>query len=229
MVPHGLLVMVLVVGVSGEPWTPSTQTSRLGDVEVAIRAATTDPVLLRGHYFSTDEHLQIRVAIRNRGKTRSLHYQGWALRENDPAADNRAYLGDELGRNYSHMNYGDSPPLAQIQEQALPPGGRLDDLLVFALPGKQTKELRLMLPGQALGVAGEFRFAISIDDIDSPRARAAATEIPPTPPPVLPTNSTPSKSLPEKTEEAETEADQRVDQRRSMSAMRSRWAWGRCY
>jgi hypothetical protein len=69
-------------------------------------------------------------------------------------------LKDEHGNTYRINHFA---PFSEVIGQAksgtaIEPGGTLTDVLVFDRPVATAHELRLILPGEAVGRAGSFRF-----------------------------------------------------------------------
>lgn len=136
-------------------WSEAENGSRLKDVQIIARAR-------RGHvnwessgeiHRSPEERLTIWLSIKNRSRTRKIDYKSWRRVG--------AELEDEHGNRYAiiiaHWEVsidGASGPAA------LHPHQTLTDAMVFELPIRNAKELRLTLPGTPLGLEGNFHCRI---------------------------------------------------------------------
>jgi hypothetical protein len=108
---------------------------------------------------SPEELLSIRILIRNTDPNRRLVYAGWGAHNLDGGV--WPLLRDEHGNIYRINHFA---PFAEVVGQAksgtaIEPGGALTDVLVFDRPVATARELRLALPGQAVGRWLWFRFS----------------------------------------------------------------------
>jgi hypothetical protein len=125
---------------------------------------------------SGPDQLVITLRVTDHDPDRKVDYAGWASRPGRPRDESlRATLTDEFGNRYKPVHFGaGSSVRGQRFEESVYPGGMVDDVLVFEKPVKSAGELRLHLPGEAVGVKGAFRLVRR-----GPPSPARAAEGPP--------------------------------------------------
>jgi hypothetical protein len=124
---------------------------------------------------SGSDQLLVTVRVTNHSEDRKVDYAGWGSRHGR-ARDSllRASLTDELGNSYRAVHFGaGSSVRGQRFEESIYPGADLEDVLIFERPVARARELRLELPGEAVGVTGGFRLVRP-----GPAAPASAGESP---------------------------------------------------
>jgi hypothetical protein len=103
--------------------------------------------------------LVVGLRIFNVGVARRLHYQSWGEKANG-TEDRQARLTDESGKSYPLVNFAGAEVAGRVREKNLPPGTRVDDVLVFESPPNSVSSLRLELPAEAAGGSGTFKLRI---------------------------------------------------------------------
>jgi hypothetical protein len=128
---------------------------RVGDVEVLVTAAGVGPVQLKtsnGFRESERKHFWIRATVRNVSATRKVDYRTWAL---------SARVTDNHGNRYRRSDFGlTAGVVGRVFSESIHPGGEVADLLVFEEPSAGVEWLDVELPGEAVGLADDFKFRI---------------------------------------------------------------------
>jgi hypothetical protein len=104
--------------------------------------------------------LAIEVQVENIGPAHSLRFAGWGLSA-EPASWRRPRLVDNERKEYALIQPPDPRDAhAKPPEPSLRPGQSTQEVLVFKPPPLTVKYLRLTLPAEQTGQAGEFRLHI---------------------------------------------------------------------
>jgi hypothetical protein len=188
MVPRLAIVLLMVafgVEAKGEEWTPSGEFSRLGGIEVGVVGSAVGQAELTAedgrHSVSSDRVLRVKLRIRNLSNTQQVDYGGWGFKGVGFVGQFDARLKDDVGNIYRPIGFADAKPLGQIEETTLPAGGFAEDVLLFEMPRPNAKELLLTLPGQRIGAASDFRFAVPTASITHEAPIATVPETRPAP------------------------------------------------
>lgn len=145
-------------------WTDASNAAiQREDVWVKVSSARLERVGLESQgrrLLSDQRYLVIRVQLANNGVERVIEYKSW--RGYQSASGNaRVVLQDSAGRTIASAGFpADTHLVGAVREARIFPDKSLDDLLVFQPPVGDYQHLDLILPGQAVGVQGDFRFRI---------------------------------------------------------------------
>lgn len=155
-----------------DEWAKATTEGQLGDVFVRVERVAIGKVKLKDvtgdPWDSTEEQLTIALAVQNQSNTKKLNFRGWAGDVTD-ILDRAGTLADEHGNTYRRIGFGyTARPVGQASLDSIYPGKAVNDLLVFELPIEAARELRLTLPGAAVGGEGELKLKIPTASIAKP-------------------------------------------------------------
>jgi hypothetical protein len=151
--------------VSEDDWVlASTNAVKRGDVRVQIVSAQIGPVDLKRNgsvSASPERYLTIRVRVSYEGVIfQQTPYEPWADRADSPSKHPPA-LTDNHGHSYTQQTFAPGWKVAgRADLDALNPGHQVKEVLVYPVPPADAQHLRLMLPGSAFGLPGDFRFEI---------------------------------------------------------------------
>jgi hypothetical protein len=154
----------------------NTDAAQIGNVRVRIASAAVEAVGPTGPAIRParpEKRLVVRLRVSNAGASQVEHYQGWNAFLNDPASAG-VQLRDEQGhvlRSRSEMPINQSKT---VKNAEIPPEKWVDDLLVFETPPGRTSDLRLELPGAAIGSKDKLLFRIPRAMIQKPADGPAA-------------------------------------------------------
>lgn len=135
-----------------------------GDVRADIVSVQIGPVGLKQNSSTTaspENYLTIRVRVSYEGVLfQQTPYEPWSDRAGSPSK-NPPTLTDNQGRTYTQKTFhAGSKVVGRTDVDALNPGHQVKDVLVYPIPARDVEYLRLMMPGSAFGLPGEFRFQI---------------------------------------------------------------------
>lgn len=149
----------------------------LGDTEVQVTAFSIEPAKLESLIFEYDElskkldseietdYLVVSLQVTNQSKTEKLNFTTWRPTTLERWDSSAVTLKDEFGNNYRRISFSTSDLAAGTKNDVLYPGQTIKDQIVFEIPVKNAKELRLALSANAFGKYGEFRFLLPVDKI----------------------------------------------------------------
>lgn len=111
--------------------------------------------------WSKEEHLRVKLSIRNTSKTKKIDYRPWGSERISVLAD-RAKLTDNFGNRYGMVTFGISahPNGAVESTESIYPDTELTDVLVFEKPVKNCEYLTLELPLSNVGEKGSVQLKI---------------------------------------------------------------------
>jgi len=126
--------------------------------EVAVGRARLD--FLGDKTLSDGDHLLVAVVIMNGGETKKLDYLGWSAPLGLPVPY-AATVTDEFDNTLKGAVFGFGVRvIGQIQNVSIYPGKGVRDVLVFERPIDKCESVRLLLPGEAIGLDENFVFDI---------------------------------------------------------------------
>jgi len=145
-------------------WTDASNAAiQRQDVWVKVLSARIEQVGLEmqgRRVLSNQRYLVIRVQLANNGVERAIEYKSWRDYQN-ASGDARVVLRDSGGRTLGPAGFpADTRLVGAVRQARIFPDKSHDDFLVFQPPAGDYSFLDLLLPGQAVGVEGEFRFRI---------------------------------------------------------------------
>jgi HEAT repeat protein len=163
------------VAIPGEevpaPWAnAATQAVQQGAVRVRISSIRAE-----------GKRLRIQLLVENTDRARSIPFSGWR----DPTAKDPPRLLDNLGQPWEGIAAKAGAPPAEEGDgpQSIRPGRSVVEEVVFAIPPRGTKVLRLELPAVAFGGTGRLRLQVpkTMLLLQAPRLRGtdAALELRP--------------------------------------------------
>jgi hypothetical protein len=108
-----------------------------------------------------DKYLVIHLRVSYHGaRFREIPYDRWADLANVPSK-HKADLRDDGSQSYAQVVFDlPSKVAGRVEGELLTPGHMVREVLVYPPPSAGMQHLRLILPGSAFGVTGEFRFHI---------------------------------------------------------------------
>jgi hypothetical protein len=143
---------------------------QFGDVRVRLVSATIGPAELKvpkGKKPPKEKYLIVKVRVSNAGAERLVQFRSW----NGPAAPGEKMapvLQDDQGRNYPLKVFPpDFEVVGRVPQANLPPGKKVEDVLIFEGRPAQVEFLRLELPASAFGSSGAVRMHIPASLIHS--------------------------------------------------------------
>jgi hypothetical protein len=142
----------------------SANALKRGDVRVEIASASIGPVDLKkgsSSLASSERFLTIRVRVSCESIIfQRTPYEPWADRA-ESASKNPPTLTDNQGRTYTQKKFDPGwKVVGRADVDALNPGHQVKEVLVYPVPARDVKHLRLTLPASAFGLDGAFRFEI---------------------------------------------------------------------
>jgi hypothetical protein len=172
-------------------WTDAARESAaVGSITVKIISAAIATIHLtsnRGTATLHDPALAVTVSLENTGKTDSVDYASWSM----GSASEPVELKDNLARSY-RMILKSSLKLysvvGQLDKATIEPGGKIEDVLIFANPssGDKVKYYRLSLSGAAFGEKENVGFEIPagmiriVEEAPEPQPKPAERKAGPT-------------------------------------------------
>jgi hypothetical protein len=127
--------------------------------EVAVGKARLMDVL-GDKVLSESEHLLVAIIIHNGSETKKLDYQGWCEPFGFPLP-HLATVTDEFDNTLKRSAFGLTTRLiGQLQNVSIYPGKTVRDVLAFERPIDKCESVRLLLPGEAIGLDESFVFDI---------------------------------------------------------------------
>lgn len=147
--------------VSSSPGTPKTadEPKQASDVIVTVVDVGIKQIGVKTfgdkEQWSKEEHLRVKLSIRNTSKTKKIDYRPWGSERISVLAD-RAKLTDNFGNRYGMVTFGISarPNGAVESTESIYPETELTDVLVFEKPVKNCEYLTLELPLSNVGDKG---------------------------------------------------------------------------
>lgn len=135
-----------------------------GDVRVQIVSAQLGPVDLKrdsSSMVSPARYLFLRVRVSYEGVIfQQTPYDPWTDRADVPSKHPPS-LTDDQGRTYAQQTFAQGwKVVGRADLDALNPGHQVKEVLVYPVPPSDVQYLRLLLPGSAFGLPGDFRFQI---------------------------------------------------------------------
>ncbi len=152
-------------------WHPATESLQLGNISLKILKVVKGKVPLKESFGndnneSKDALLTVYVEIKNTSENKKIEYHGWMNRSS--IIDDRAELTDNHDNKYRMVSFGSTTRVRGMTTFAsIYPGKTNPDAIVFEEPVESTETLHLLLPGDAVGEEGEFRFEIPASMIKS--------------------------------------------------------------
>jgi hypothetical protein len=136
---------------------------QFGDVRVRLVSAVIGPAELKlpkSKKPPKEKYLIIRVRVSNAGAERVVQFRSWyeaAVRGEQSAA----VLQDNQGKTYPMKVFPpDVEVVGRVTQANLPPGKKVEDMLIFEGRPTQVEFLRLELPASAFGSSGAVRMQI---------------------------------------------------------------------
>jgi hypothetical protein len=159
-------------GVRDVAWEAAGRKARVGDLTVgvlAVRRGKVPLVHLREKTASEDDLLSVYLGIQNHSETKKHDYRGWSTKNFDLESKSRARASDELGNGYKRIRFD---IFSKVEDQlaegeSVYPEKVVLDVLIFELPIDKAKELRLTLPGEAIGSRGPILLKVSLSPPNS--------------------------------------------------------------
>jgi hypothetical protein len=154
----------------------NTDAAQTGNVRVRIASAAVEAVGPTGpstRPARPEKRLVVRLRVSNAGASQVEHYQGWNAFLNDSATAS-VQLRDEQGHVLRPKPEMPVNPGKTVKNAEIPPEKWVDDLLVFETPPARTSDLRLELPGAAIGSKDKLLFRIPRAMIQRPADGPAA-------------------------------------------------------
>ncbi len=112
------------------------------------------------------ERLIVTLRLENAGATQPVDYRCWGL---FTGTVRDVSLKDDQGKSYrTTAVVSQRPPV-----QSIAPGEAFEDILLFEPPDPAAKQLRLELPGSAVGASQPLRFAIPIEMVQASLDKAS--------------------------------------------------------
>ncbi len=147
---------------------PVSRPAVAGTVRVSVKKVTIGKVPMKeadGSTRYTDEpRLMVALRIENLNDRRGFEYASWV--PDLEKAPSVGKLTDDAGAECKRVTLGFGNNVKDRSAYAaVPPGGTLNDVLVFEVPAAAAKHLDLDLPGANCKVRGSFRFRIEMADI----------------------------------------------------------------
>jgi hypothetical protein len=145
-------------------WVDASQEAvQFGDVRVKLVSATIGPAELKlpkGKKPPKEKYLIVKVRVSNAGAERVVQFRSWyeaAVRGEQAAA----VLQDNQGKTYPMKVFPpDVEVVGRVTQATLPPGKKVEDLLIFEWRPTQVEFLRLELPASVFGSSGAVRMQI---------------------------------------------------------------------
>ena len=154
-----------------DEWKAASEQATVGDLTVFVGQVRIGQVALETlgqDSLSKEKLLSVMIAIKNHHKTKKMDYRGWSTKSFDAEKTIVARASDEFGNTYKRITFGAATDVvSQLKEgDSLYPGKSLVDLLVFERPIDNAKELRLLLPGEAIGAKEPVHLKVPIGHLD---------------------------------------------------------------
>lgn len=154
-----------------DDWKNVTNSTELGDLSIGVAMVRRGKVLLTdesGDSFSDRELLTVFIGIHNGNVETKRDYLGWSAPAFDLKKTAVAAAADELGNSYKRVTFrGKAEVVDQLKEgRTIEPQKTVVDVLVFEVPVGKAKELRISLPGEALGEKETIKIKVPIEDED---------------------------------------------------------------
>jgi len=146
-------------------WKDASFHQVIGNVRISITMVVTGTVPLRAGILdreseSLNELLMVWLKIENISKRTKIDYSGW-MSKYASLRDIDASLTDDVDNRYRQINFsGLSTVHGATPSESIYPGTAIEDAIVFELPVKGTRFLRLKLTSNAFGEEGDIRFQI---------------------------------------------------------------------
>jgi len=136
---------------------------QFGDVRVRFVSAMIGPAELKlpkGKKPPKEKYLIIRVRVSNAGAERLVQFRSW-YEPATRAEQATPILQDNQGKTYPLKAFPpDMELVGRVTQVALPPGKKVEDLLIFEGQPAGIGFLRLELPASAFGSSGSVRMQI---------------------------------------------------------------------
>lgn len=147
--------------VSNIDWVPADKSSaHSGDFEVSVNSVKCDYVQLKRitsrEAKTSQRRLQIEIEITNNNKEKKYELLSWRY----PCHAVSALLEDDKGNTYKPVVISGAIPEGGFQKESIYPEKTLSDILVFEMPVKGIKYLRLTLPGENCQMDDSFHIEI---------------------------------------------------------------------
>lgn len=129
------------------------------NLTIVIEKVTVQPIAI--NYLGTEKiteekYLVIAIGTANVSETKKIDYVGWLARDARHRFLHPPTLVDNFDNRYAPINFGLRASInGQIGEFTIHPEKILTDYLVFELPIRKAKHLRLSLPTKGLGINTE--------------------------------------------------------------------------
>ncbi|CAN5143724.1 hypothetical protein BH10PLA2_BH10PLA2_29450 [soil metagenome] len=136
--------------------------AQVGNIRVRVVSAALEsvgPVNAVPRRIRPEKRLVIRLRISNTGASKLEHYKGWNEFTRGSGED-RLRLRDESGKTIRPQYETSIGSSKVIKDADIPPEKWIDDFLIFEVPATRSKELRLELPGAAIGSKDTLSFRI---------------------------------------------------------------------
>jgi hypothetical protein len=150
---------------SEDDWVDASANAiKRGDVRVEIVSARIGPVDLRQKVSATasaERFLAIRLRVSNEGILfQQTPYEPWADLAGSPSK-HPPTMTDDRDRPYAQKTFDSGwKVVGRADVDALNTGHQVKEVLVYPVPARDVKHLRLKLPASAFGLSGAFRFQI---------------------------------------------------------------------
>jgi hypothetical protein len=140
------------------PFRQTIQGVTVSIEEVAVGRARLD--FLGDKTLSDGEHLLVALVIMNGSETKKLDYLGWNAPFGLPLPY-AATVTDEFDNTLKGSAFGFGVKvIGQVQNVSIYPGKGVRDVLAFERPIDKCESVRLLLPGEAIGLDENFVFDI---------------------------------------------------------------------
>jgi len=154
-------------------WEDGRTIQRIGDVQVQVARAHVAPVRISDlgrPSASAEPHLIVTLYITNLTEGRRIDFEGWGYANNRPISL-IATCSDNVGNVYRGVAFGFGSRVAGQQQRgsSLYPGKALEETLVFEQPVDVASQVRVELPGAAIGEEGAFKLSIPTVTIEGHR------------------------------------------------------------
>lgn len=163
-----VVALLLQVAPKEDGWNDADDAIRVGDLTVFVRFAGVQKIAVKsfGSVAASDKmYMLLKIGINNSSDVRKHDYKGWSTKTLDVDRELVATAIDEFDNSYKRIDFGSFAKVdGQIRDgDSIYPNRVIYDVLVFEQPINNAKELRILLPGAAIGEKSDLRIKIPLD------------------------------------------------------------------